>query len=78
MKKLSKVFISSLFILWTIPVSNVFANVADDLTANYNNIVNNCGSAGRPAFLCSGAMIRVTSPSIKYQVSCLGPEPSIH
>ncbi|MDK2374860.1 N-acyl homoserine lactonase [Serratia fonticola] len=36
------------------------------LTANYNNVVENCGSAGRPAFLCSGVIIRVTKASPNY------------
>lgn len=42
------------------------ANVADDLNANYNKIVDNCGSVNRPAFLCSGNLIRFTSTSKSY------------
>lgn len=46
--------------------NKVYANVADDLNANYNKIVSDCGSPRRPAFLCSGVMIRVTSTSHDY------------
>lgn len=42
------------------------ANVAYDLNTNYNKIVENCGSATRPAFLCSGNLIRFTSTSRNY------------
>lgn len=42
------------------------ANTADDLNANYNKIVDNCGTENRPAFLCSGNLIRFTSVSKKY------------
>ena len=47
-------------------IHKVYANVADDLNANYNKIVNDCGSPRKPAFLCSGIMIRVTSTSHDY------------
>ncbi|CAI3932216.1 hypothetical protein [Commensalibacter papalotli (ex Botero et al. 2024)] len=42
------------------------ASTADDLNANYSKIVNNCGSSKRPAFLCSGVMIRFTGYSNDY------------
>lgn len=42
------------------------ANTADDLNANYNKIVDNCGSSKRPAFLCSGNLIRFTGYSKAY------------
>lgn len=44
------------------------ANVADDLNANYNKLVDNCGSADHPAYECSGNMVRLTSASTKYNV----------
>lgn len=47
--------------LWLSGLAN--ANVADDLTKNYSNIVENCGTSRRPAFLCSGITLRATSPS---------------
>lgn len=46
--------------------NKAYANVADDLNANYNKIVNDCGTPRRPAFLCSGVMIRLTGTSHKY------------
>lgn len=49
------------------------AHVGDDLNANYNKIVNDCGSATRPAFLCSGNIIRFTYPSDQYHVWDLSP-----
>lgn len=42
--------------------------MADDLKANYENLATNCGSTGRPAFLCSGVMLRGTKMSEKYHV----------
>ncbi|MDI2112096.1 hypothetical protein [Commensalibacter nepenthis] len=44
------------------------ANVAQDLIANYNKIVKNCGSSDKPGYLCSGNLIRFTSPSTSYHV----------
>ncbi|WP_157646628.1 hypothetical protein [Burkholderia ubonensis] len=40
--------------------------VADDLRDNYSNVVQNCGSATRPAFLCSGVILRITKTSPNY------------
>ncbi|CAI3959193.1 hypothetical protein [Commensalibacter communis] len=42
------------------------ANVAQDLTANYNKIVKNCGSSDQPAYLCSGNLIRFTTNNHDY------------
>ncbi|CAI3956151.1 unnamed protein product [Commensalibacter communis] len=42
------------------------ANVADDLNANYNKIVNDCGDDNKPAYECSGNIIRFTSASPSY------------
>ncbi|WP_271833795.1 hypothetical protein [Commensalibacter communis] len=42
------------------------ANVADDLNANYNKIVNDCGDNNKPAYECSGNIIRFTSASPSY------------
>lgn len=53
----------------TISISNqASANTAQDLIANYNKIVTNCGSNDKPAYLCSGNLIRFTSPSTSYHV----------
>ncbi|WP_429234467.1 hypothetical protein [Aeromonas salmonicida] len=42
------------------------AETAKNMTTNYNNVVENCGSATRPAFLCSGIMFRATNPDTMY------------
>ena len=42
------------------------ADTAKYMTTNYNNIVENCGSSTRPAFLCSGIMFRATNPDTTY------------
>lgn len=42
------------------------ANIAQDLTANYNKIVKNCGSNDKPAYLCSGNLIRFTTNNHAY------------
>lgn len=52
--------------LWLSGLVN--ANVADDLTKNYTSVVENCGSATRPAFLCSGITLRATNPSRDFHV----------
>lgn len=39
---------------------------ASDLTKQYNNTSRNCGSANKPAFLCSGVLLRGTVPSTGY------------
>ncbi|CAI3956310.1 unnamed protein product [Commensalibacter communis] len=49
-------------------VKQADANVAQDLTANYNKIVKNCGASDKPAYLCSGNLIRFTSASTSYHV----------
>ncbi|WP_371921069.1 halovibrin HvnA [Pseudomonas sp. HMWF021] len=41
--------------------------VAADLTARYNDVRVNCGSASMPAFLCRGIMLRSTVPSTAYK-----------
>ncbi|WP_339538501.1 halovibrin HvnA [Pseudomonas sp. RA_15y_Pfl2_54] len=41
--------------------------VAADLTAHYNDVRVNCGSASMPAFLCRGIMLRSTVPSTAYK-----------
>lgn len=43
-------------------------NVAAELTANYNKVVDNCGSEASPAFACSGNIIRFTNYSTEYRV----------
>lgn len=42
------------------------ANIAKDLTANYNKVVKNCGSDDKPAYLCSGNLIRFTTNDHQY------------
>ena len=54
--------------LGALSVTQARANVAEDLTKNYNTVVGDCGSAGRPSFLCSGVMIRGATLSDKYHV----------
>lgn len=49
------------------------ANVADDLNANYNKIVENCGSSDKPAYECSGNLVRLTS---KNQYNAWDPSPA--
>jgi hypothetical protein len=41
--------------------------VAANLTAQYNDVRVNCGSASMPAFLCRGIMLRSTVPSTAYK-----------
>ncbi|MCI0998255.1 hypothetical protein, partial [Pseudomonas corrugata] len=38
------------------------------LRNQYANVTENCGTNNRPAFLCSGVMLRVTKKSTKYRV----------
>lgn len=40
--------------------------IADYMNVDYNNVVENCGSASRPAFLCSGVLFRATNPDTSY------------
>ncbi|MFQ6287580.1 N-acyl homoserine lactonase [Yersinia enterocolitica] len=42
------------------------SRTANDLTKQYHNSSSNCGSANKPAFLCSGIMLRGTVPSNLY------------
>lgn len=61
--KLFKVMPMATLFVAVLSISGIYqarANTADDLNANYSKIVNNCGSNKRPAFLCSGVMIRFT------------------
>lgn len=44
-------------------LSEAKANVADDLNANYNKIINNCGGTDKPSYECSGNIIRLTTRS---------------
>lgn len=44
----------------------VTVTVADELNANYNKVVDNCGSSNSPAFQCSGVLFRQTSYSKSY------------
>ncbi|MDI2112097.1 hypothetical protein [Commensalibacter nepenthis] len=46
--------------------SSADANIAQDLTANYNKIVKNCGSSDQPAYLCSGNLVRFTTNNHSY------------
>lgn len=39
---------------------------AANLNRNYENIVEDCGSPTRPAFLCSGVLLRATNPNTEY------------
>lgn len=52
----------------TLISSYSYAKIVDDLTANYNNVAINCGSSRKPAFLCSGVLIRATSYSPRYNM----------
>lgn len=40
--------------------------MASYMTSNYNKIASDCGSPGKPAFMCSGVMIRATNPDTDY------------
>lgn len=42
------------------------AHTARDLTDQYYNTTQNCGTNNRPSFLCSGVMLRGTVPSTQY------------
>ncbi|CAO96035.1 hypothetical protein [Erwinia tasmaniensis] len=39
---------------------------AHDITENYYNNAKNCGSENKPAFLCSGVLLRATAASANY------------
>lgn len=39
-----------------------------DIRGRYSNVVEHCGTNNRPAFLCSGVILRVTKKSDKYRV----------
>lgn len=51
-----------------IPLEQVFkaTNPAEQLTEWYNNTTASCGADTRPAFLCSGVTLRITSVNPKY------------
>lgn len=68
MKLLRAISLMAIFgLLASVSLSEkVLANVADALTTNYNKVVDDCGSSTRPAFLCSGNIIRFTSASKDY------------
>ncbi|CAI3952536.1 unnamed protein product [Commensalibacter communis] len=68
MRLLNIVFATALFgaVFSLEAAQNASANIADDLNVNYNKIVEDCGTANRPAFLCSGSLIRFTSTNKKY------------
>ncbi|MBL0667043.1 hypothetical protein JD488_10020 [Aeromonas jandaei] len=46
--------------------AGVGEQTAQYMTRNYNNVVENCGSLTRPAFLCSGVLFRATNPDTSY------------
>lgn len=48
--------------------------IADYMNSNYQKTVENCGSATRPAFLCSGVLFRATNPDTTY--NSWDPSPS--
>ena len=48
------------------PLSEPGAQIAQQLTANYNNQAINCGAASAPAFLCSGVILRTTTVSDEF------------
>ncbi|MED7666299.1 halovibrin HvnA [Pseudomonas moraviensis subsp. stanleyae] len=48
-------------------VTQTGAEVATSLTARYNDVRTNCGSASMPAFLCRGIVLRSTVPSTAYK-----------
>ncbi|WP_139253349.1 hypothetical protein, partial [Burkholderia ubonensis] len=58
------------------PMSRVMTGeqVARDLTAQYNDTRQDCGTQNRPAFLCSGILFRATTPSTDYHA--WDPSPS--
>lgn len=67
--KLFKVMPMATLFVAVLSISGIYqarANTADDLNANYNKIVDNCGSDKAPAFLCSGNLIRFTGYSTAY------------
>ncbi|WP_233527861.1 hypothetical protein JEM67_11745 [Serratia sp. PAMC26656] len=46
--------------------SEVKDDIADVLTAQYNNIAKDCGDEQSPAFLCSGVLMRGTRPGVDF------------
>ncbi|ANS42508.1 hypothetical protein [Serratia inhibens] len=46
--------------------SEVKDDIADILTAQYNNIAKDCGDEQSPAFLCSGVLMRGTRPGVDF------------
>ncbi|CAD5200800.1 hypothetical protein [Pseudomonas sp. FEN] len=42
--------------------------VLADIRARYSNLAENCGTNNRPAFLCSGVILRVSKKSDRYRV----------
>ncbi|MEH3828173.1 HvnC protein [Enterobacter roggenkampii] len=46
---------------------NTGQQMAQYITSNYKKVVDDCGSSRRPAFLCSGVMLRATNPDTSYR-----------
>ena len=53
--------------------ADIGADTAQLLTAMYNDTRQDCGSATQPAYLCSGVMLRATTPSTAYQFYSVSP-----
>lgn len=53
--------------------ADIGTDTAQLLTTMYNDTRADCGSATQPAYLCSGVMLRATTPSVAYQFYSVSP-----
>ena len=53
--------------------ADVGSDTADLLNLMYQDTRTDCGSASRPAFLCSGVLLRGTTPSTAYEFYSISP-----
>jgi len=49
------------------------SDTANRLTALYQDVRRDCGGANKPAFMCSGVMLRATTPSTAYPFYSISP-----
>lgn len=77
MKKPSNAFASLIALAGITAFAPAQADVGSDIAARLSELYNltpkDCGSASKPAFLCSGVLLRATTPSTAYQFYSISP-----
>lgn len=69
---LSALVLAGLACVWPAK-ADIGTDTAQLLTMMYQDTREDCGGASRPAFLCSGVLLRATTPSTAYQFYSVSP-----